>query len=129
MVSRNPFARLLFLTLGLFFTAIGAIGVVLPVLPTTPFLLLAGILFIKSSRRLHSWLMNHPRLGPGIRRIREGEGIPAKTKLISTMMAAVVLGSFAVWGTSNLHVRLTLSVVLLVKIIFMIRIPTYREDS
>ena len=76
MVSRNPFARFLFLTLGLFFTAIGAIGVVLPVLPNTPFLLLAGILFIKSSRRLHSWLMNHP-----------------------------------------------------VKIIFMIRIPTYREDS
>jgi ATP-binding cassette subfamily C protein CydD len=128
MVTKNPIARALFIFFGLLFTAIGAIGVVLPILPTTPFLLLAGFFFIKSSDRLHRWLMNHPKLGPGIQRIREGKGIPLKTKLISLTMATIALGSFGIWGTTNLHARISLAVVLIAKFIAMVKIPTYRGE-
>lgn len=55
--------RALWLTLGLVSTACGVAGVVLPLVPTTPFLLLAAYAFARSSPRLHNWIMMHPRLG------------------------------------------------------------------
>lgn len=129
MVTKNPITKVLFISLGFVFTILGGIGVVLPILPTTPFLLLAGFFFLKSSNRLHLWLMNHPKLGPGIQRIREGKGIPLKTKLISTSMATLALGSFAIWGTTSPHARIALAVVLAAKILAMVKIPTYRGEA
>jgi ATP-binding cassette, subfamily C, bacterial CydD len=129
MVTKNPIIKVLYITLGFVFTTLGAIGVVLPLLPTTPFLLLAGFFFLKSSNRLHLWLMNHPKLGPGIQRIREGKGIPLKTKIISTSMATLALGSFGIWGTTSPHARIALAVVLIAKIFAMTKIPTYRGEA
>ena len=59
--------RTLWLAVGLFFLGIGFLGVALPVVPTTPFLLLAAGSFAKSSPRLHGWLLAHPLFGPPIR--------------------------------------------------------------
>ena len=128
MVAKNPLVRFLYVFAGLLLTALGALGAVLPILPTTPFILLAGFCFVKSSERLHRWLMNHPKLGPGIHRIRNGQGIPLKTKVLSTGLAALTLGSFALWGTTNLHARIALVVVLTAKIIAMVKIPTYKPQ-
>ena len=65
---------------GMLALGLGLIGVPLPLLPTTPFLLLAVFCFARSSPRLHDWLVHHPRFGPPIRNWRENGAISRKNK-------------------------------------------------
>jgi uncharacterized membrane protein YbaN (DUF454 family) len=90
--------RGLWLALGGVFLGLGLLGVVLPVLPTTPFLLLAAGCFARSSPRLHGWLLAHPVFGPPIRNWEENGAIsrPAKRLAVGSMAAvfavSLVLG-------------------------------------
>ncbi len=72
--------RMIYLVLGHVSLALGFIGIVLPVLPTTPFLLLASYFFYKSSGRLHDWLMNHPVFGSRLRAYIEHKAVSRRTK-------------------------------------------------
>ncbi|WP_374430333.1 YbaN family protein [Tabrizicola sp.] len=86
--------RGLWLGLGGLFLGLGLLGVVLPVLPTTPFLLLAAGCFARSSPRLHGWLLAHPLFGPPIRDWEENGAISRKAKRLALgSMAAVLLVS------------------------------------
>jgi uncharacterized membrane protein YbaN (DUF454 family) len=97
-VSRRPWVRYSLLTLGWVSVALGVIGIFLPLLPTTPFLLLAAGCFMRSSERFYSWLINHPRLGPWIKDYLEGEGIPLKGKIyaILTMWISIGISSWLI---------------------------------
>lgn len=77
--------------LGLISLVLGIIGIFLPVLPTTPFLLLSAALFLRSSKPLYDWLMNHPQLGPYIRNFMVHKSIPLRVKIISVSMVWVTL--------------------------------------
>lgn len=82
--------RALWLGLGLLAVALGVVGVVLPVLPTTPFMLLAAGCFAKSSPRLHGWLVTHPLFGPPLRDWAERGAIaPGAKRAAALAMAAV----------------------------------------
>lgn len=85
--------RWIWLTLGGVFLGLGLVGVLLPVLPTTPFLLLAAGCFAKSSPRLHRWLLAHPVFGPPIRNWEENGAIsrPAKRLAVGSMVAVVAV--------------------------------------
>ena len=72
--------------LGWAFVAIAVVGIFLPVLPTTPFVLLALWCFARSSRRFHDWLYHHPRLGSFARAWREHQVIPVQAKLLAVTM-------------------------------------------
>ena len=72
--------------LGVLCVVLGAIGILVPGLPTTPFLLAASWLFVRSSPRLSAWLDGHPRLGPYLRAIREGRGIPRRAKVVTLVV-------------------------------------------
>jgi len=72
--------RLIYLVLGYGFVALGFVGVVLPVLPTTPFLILAVGCFARSSPRLEAWLLGHPRFGPLLTDWRAHGAIPKRAK-------------------------------------------------
>ena len=70
--------------------ALGIIGIFVPLLPTTPFLLLTAALYFRGSPRLHQWLLNHKYFGTYIRNFRENKAIPLRAKVISLLL---------MWGT------------------------------
>lgn len=78
--------RYVYVVLGIIFCVLGVIGIFVPLLPTTPFLLLSAALFFRSSPRLYHLLLNHPHLGPYIRNFREHKAIPLRIKIISVSL-------------------------------------------
>jgi uncharacterized membrane protein YbaN (DUF454 family) len=80
--------RALWLIGGWLAVVIGLIGVVLPLLPTTPFLLVAAWCFSRGSPRIERWLLNHPRLGPSVREWRAHRAVPLPAKQLATLMMA-----------------------------------------
>ena len=97
VTTKSP-VRYLLLATGWLSVALGVLGIFLPVLPTTPFLLLAAACFARSSPRFHHWLVHHPKLGPWIRDYLSGEGIPLKGKVyaIGLMWASIGLSCYLV---------------------------------
>ncbi|MGM3388210.1 YbaN family protein [Stutzerimonas stutzeri] len=89
---RNPLLRYALLGVGWLSVALGVVGIFLPVLPTTPFLLLAAACFARSSRRFYDWLVSHPRLGPWFRDYLEGNGIPLKGKIYAISLMWISIG-------------------------------------
>ena len=77
--------------LGTLSLALGILGIFLPLLPTTPFLLLTAALYFKSSPRLYNWLLNHKHLGPYIRNFRENKAIPLRAKIISISLMWITM--------------------------------------
>ena len=77
--------------LGSLSLSLGILGIFLPVLPTTPFLLLAAALYVRSSERLYNWLMQHRHLGPYIKNFRENKAIPLRVKIVSVGLVWVTL--------------------------------------
>ncbi len=96
--NRPLMLRYVLLAIGWLSVALGVIGIFLPVLPTTPFLLLAAACFARSSPRFYRWLVEHPRLGPWIRDYLEGNGIPLKGKVyaIGLMWVSILFSCYLV---------------------------------
>ena len=90
-------ARLTWLVIGLVSLALGALGVALPLLPTTPFILVAAFAFARSSNRLHDWLANHDLFGTLINNWQRHGAISRRAKVASVVsMAAVLAISLAI---------------------------------
>ena len=83
--------------LGLISLGLGILGIFLPILPTTPLLLLAAALFLRSNRMLYDWLLNHPKLGPYICNFMEYKAIPLKVKVIAVSMVWLTLLNCAIF--------------------------------
>ena len=78
--------------LGVVSLSLSVAGIFLPLLPTTPFLLLAAWAFVRSSPRLYAWLINHPHLGEYIRNFRENHAIPLRVKVVSVSLVWLTIG-------------------------------------
>jgi uncharacterized protein len=114
--------------LGLLFTALGGLGAVLPVLPTTPFLLLASFFFIRSSPALHAWLLRSPLFGPLLADWHCHRAVRKRVKGVSIAMVLVAAGA-SLW-LGNLPRRLAVVLVVLVAIgvAVILRLPTVAEQ-
>ncbi|MFI3305057.1 MAG: YbaN family protein [Rikenellaceae bacterium] len=84
--------KLICVILGCISLLLGAVGLVVPLLPTTPFVLLSAALFFRSSPRLYTWLIESPRLGKYIRNYRENKEIPIKAKVTSITLLWLSIG-------------------------------------
>lgn len=92
--------RVIYFIAGWTCLVLGAIGVFLPVLPTTPFVLLAAWCFSKSSRRLHSWLLNHKTFGPYISAWEQHRVIPLRAKIMATSMIVLVVAYMLIYSSA-----------------------------
>ena len=98
--------KILLTALGLLSLGLGILGIFLPVLPTTPLLLLAAALFLSGNRNLYDWLLNHPELGPYIRNFMEHKAIPLRVKVISVSLVWITLLNCAIFVAEHWAFRL-----------------------
>ena len=97
MAHGSPVVRAIFFVAGLAALALGVAGIFLPVLPTTPLVLLAAACFARSYRPFHEWMLAHRLFGPLLREWHEHRSIPYRTKLFAIGMMAVTLGASIVF--------------------------------
>lgn len=93
-------------TLGLLSLGLGILGAFLPVLPTTPLLLLSAALFLRGNERLYEWLMNHPRLGTYISNFTKHKAIPLRVKIVSVSFLWLTLLNCAIFVAEHWAMRL-----------------------
>ncbi|MCX7683411.1 MAG: YbaN family protein [Anaerolineae bacterium] len=120
--------RILLIALGTLFVALGILGMFLPVLPTTPFLLLAAICYGRSSRRFYHWLMTNRWCGAYIRNYREGRGIPLVEKVLTILLLWLTIGATAWLAVSLWWLRLLLLGIAVGVTIHLVKIKTYRPE-
>ncbi|MDF3845533.1 YbaN family protein [Pseudomonas citronellolis] len=124
--SRHAWVRYLLLAVGWLSVALGVAGIFLPLLPTTPFLLLAAACFMRSSQRFYDWLVSHPRLGPWIGDYLEGNGIPLKGKLYTVGLMWISIG-FSCYLVPHLWARVfMLACAVLVSLYILLKVKTRR---
>ena len=105
---RSPIIRYLLIGLSFIFLAIGVIGIFLPVLPTTPFILLSAFLYARSSTRFYNWIMNHKIMGPPLRQWKTDRSIPKKAKILAITMIAITIIPSALFIIPILAVKILL---------------------
>lgn len=117
------FKKYLLITLGWFFVALGVIGIFLPILPTTPFLLLAASCFARSSEKFHRWILNSPICGSIIQDWQQQRYIKKKVKAWA-MTVVVITFSLSIYVVPLLIVKIFLIVMLCICLTIMYRLPT-----
>ncbi len=123
--------RLVLVVAGTVCVTIGAIGVFVPVLPTTPFLLLAAACYTRGSRRLYCALLNNRLVGSYLRNYLEGRGMTRRSKIwtLTLLWAGITLA--AALATDSLHVRVVLGIVLTAVTLHILSIgePVKQDDA
>jgi uncharacterized membrane protein YbaN (DUF454 family) len=120
---KNKAIKIFLLFVGWLSVVLGVIGIFLPVMPTTPFLLLAAACFMRTSPKFYKWLVGHPRLGKYLVYYLEGKGIPLKAKVytIATMAISMSVTCYFVPVTA---VRVLLPLVGVLVALYIVRQPT-----
>lgn len=119
--------RAFFISMGALSVILAILGVFLPVLPTTPFLLLAAYFFARSSPTLHRKLLSHKYLGPYIRDWQTHKSLTRKTKHRAILLLWLTTGSSAVFFVPLLTVKILILLVATSVTLYIWRIPTRRD--
>ena len=112
---------------GSFFTGLGIIGIFLPLLPTTPFLLLAAACYVRSSEKLYNWLMNNKWLGSYIKNYLEGKGVSLKSKVLSISLLWITIGYSVVFVVDIFPIRVILILIAIGVTIHLLSIRTLKK--
>lgn len=121
--------KILFMILGFLFTGIGLIGVYLPVLPTTPFLILAAACFARGSEKFHRWLTELPLYRENVEPLLEGKGMTKEKKYKILALITLLLG-ICFFAIPVKHARIAVALVLALHYyIFLKRIPTREAQA
>jgi uncharacterized membrane protein YbaN (DUF454 family) len=115
--------KLAFTIAGVLAILLGILGIFLPLLPTTPFLLLAAACFARGNSRMHRWLTEHRHFGSYLRNYQQGKGIPARAKVSALLMMWTSL-AYAGWRVELWWLRLLLLAVGAGVSLYLLRLPT-----
>jgi uncharacterized membrane protein YbaN (DUF454 family) len=127
-------ARTLWFIAGTICVVLGAIGMILPLLPTTPFLLAAAACYYKSSEKMHKWLLNNKWFGEYIRNYTEGRGVTSKTKISALALLWATIGFSTVFMLNRLlptQLVLPMQIIMIAVAItvsfHILRLPIFRK--
>tara|TARA_R110001599_G_scaffold64023_5_gene179755 strand:+ start:68950 stop:69363 length:414 start_codon:yes stop_codon:yes gene_type:complete len=127
LVERKPRSRLVKMLYGFaggLALALGVIGIFLPGLPTTPFILLAAACFAKASPRVHQWMLQHRLLGPILRNWDEHRSLTRRTKYVAIISMLLMMG-VSIWTFSGqAWIQLILLTLGAIGAVVVLRIPT-----
>ena len=123
----NNLSRWVLIITGSFFTGLGILGIFLPLLPTTPFLLIAAACYIRSSERFYNWLINNKWLGNYIKNYREGKGVPLKVKVLSISLLWITIGYSVFFVVNIFLIRVILILIAIGVTIHIISIRTLKQ--
>lgn len=113
---------------GAVFLILGGVGVFLPVLPTTPFLLLSAACYYKSSKRMHHWMLNNRWFGNYLKNHAEGRGISWKAKLFTTSLLWTLIIYSVFFAVNNIIVQIVLLSIAISVTVHLIKLPTLKEE-
>jgi uncharacterized membrane protein YbaN (DUF454 family) len=119
----------IFTVFGTIFLIIGAIGVFIPILPTTPFLLLAAACYLRGSERLHRWLIYNRVFGEFIRNYTEGRGIKQRQKIYTISFLWLMIIFSVIYVLKNPLFRILLFLIAMVVSIHIIMLPTIKQTN
>jgi uncharacterized membrane protein YbaN (DUF454 family) len=120
--------RSIYMLAGFLMTAIGIVGVFLPLLPTTPFLLVAAWCFSRSSPRFEQWLLDHRTLGPPLANWRREGAISARAKIAAVALIAVSYGLFLYRLQPSLPLAVAVGLILAASVTFIVTRPLPGKD-
>lgn len=120
----SPALRLLFMLAGSSFLVLGIAGALLPVLPTTPFMLLAAASFARASPRCYNWLLNNPVFGPTVLEWRRYRSIPWRVKITAIVLMAITLSASILFFVPWLELQIALALLGVALGIYLYRIPS-----
>jgi uncharacterized protein len=121
--------RTIYFVLGTISFAIACIGVVLPLLPTTPFLLLAVACYLRSSKHMYNWLLNHKLFGQYIKNYLEGKGMSLRAKVISLAFLWTIISYSSLFVMPILIAQVILLVVALAVTLHLTILPTFKGQK
>ncbi|MCG8572146.1 MAG: YbaN family protein [Spirochaetes bacterium] len=119
--------KIIYIALGTISLGLGIIGIFLPGLPTTPFLLLSAALYVRSSQRLYHWLIEHKWFGGYIKNFQERKAMTLKAKILSLFMMWSMIICSVVFFVNNIYIKYLLFGLAIVGTISIILIPTYKD--
>jgi uncharacterized membrane protein YbaN (DUF454 family) len=105
---RKTVKRRLLILAGTILTGLGIIGIFIPILPTTPFLLLAAACYMRSSERFYQWLINNRIFGTYVKNYIEGRGMPIRIKVFTILLLWGTIGATVTYGVQHIAIRTVL---------------------
>ena len=117
----------LFVVAGTISLGLGLVGIVLPVLPTTPFLLLSAACYYEGSERLHRWMLNNRLFGDYLRNYKKGNGIQPRTKIFTLILLWSVISFSALFMLNNVIIQIILFATAIGVSIHIIALPNLRR--
>ena len=116
------------IVIGSIAVGLGVAGIFLPLLPTTPFLLLAAVCYANSSERFYHWLLHHRWFGSYIRNYREGRGIPLVSKVVALALLWLTIGASAIFVVPVLIGKIVLVAIAIGVTIHLLSVKTFKEE-
>ena len=119
--------NLFLIIIGTISVALGTIGIFVPLLPTTPFLLLAAACYIRSSKKFHDWLLNHKWFGTYISNYIEKKGMSKNTKIITILFLWLTIMSSVIFVIPIMLMKIGLIIIAIAVTTHILRMNTLNE--